>query len=105
MVNNTVYIVIACRIKAFAVLIAENKFNSCVDNSLSFHYVKKIFGLNVDIRKDFEVGFPMNFCTSILFAVRLFFELADNLAFFKTESVSVAVTADINIHILGTVLG
>ena len=103
-VYNAVDVIEHGSVKASAVLVAEDKLNARVDNSLALHDVGEIFGRYVDVGKHLEVGLPCDFSARVLFGIGLLFKAADVFALFKMEGVAVAVASDIDVHILGAVL-
>ena len=67
MVYNTVLITKFCRFKLIAYLIAKYKSNAVIDNRLAFDDIQEIFYRYMNVCKDFQVGFPANTGSCILF--------------------------------------
>ncbi len=67
MVYNAVDVIKYGSVKASAVLVAKDKLNARVDNSLTLHNVGKVFGRYVDVGKHLKVGLPCYLCARVLF--------------------------------------
>ena len=89
-------------------LVAESERHSLVDHRLTAHDIFKIFGRNIDIRKDIQIRSPADGRAGF-FAIGRFHRqflpfFSADLALFEVEFIFVPVTPHRNVHILRSVL-
>ena len=103
MVDNPFFIAKFRCLKACRRFIAEDKTDAFIDNGLALDHIHIIFYRYLNIRKNLHIGLPANFCAGFSLTGFLV-KAAGILAALKVKRIPGIARADIDIHVLRSVL-